>query len=322
MVLSTLLWVAVGVGGLHLNLGSGSGAALGAIAGEAQGLVSLYGTIASRAPDGRVVELDTQFLSVRTIARRLALPVGITCAADGSLYVAETHRQRIVRLDRFTGALQTVVRGDRTIPSVPFAPYFVTFSPAGDLFFTTVTPSVGAVSFAGLWRLPAGARPEQVEQLLPPERFPDAFGLGPLAFLSEGPYAGDLLVLVWNETQPAWVARVPAPDFSTVVTFIPPEERELTFISGLAVASGGDVYITDWDGNRILRYAPDGTFRDVVDLSLQKPNQIVFDSSGTMYITTTVFGPDARSALHIVYPGGGQRVIGGVDDLYGLAVCE
>jgi len=284
---------------------------------RAQFSARVFTTIALRAPYGKVTELDLQLLGVRTIARGLDVPVGIACAPDGSLYVAELgDRDQIVRLDPFSGQRLSTYELRSPYPPFPTSrPYFLTFAPTGELFVTTVSPP-------GLWRLSLETR--EAVQLLTSKPFPNAFGLANPTFLTTGPFAGDLLVAVWTDVEGTeWVARLPSPDFNTVEVFVPPGDQGLSLIGGIALGPEGDLYVSDWTRQgRILRYSPEGAFVDLLDLEVQFPLQMAFDSQGMMYLTATQFGQRGHASLRIVYPGGGQQLIGGLTNVYGLAVCE
>ena len=119
------------------------------------------------------------------------------------------------------------------------------------------------------------------------------------------------------------MARIPAPDYTTVKEFIPPGDQGLTLIGGIVLGPGGDLYVSDWtERGRILRYSPNGAFLEALDLQVRWPLQMAFDPQGVMYLTATQFGQRGRASLRIVYPGGGQQVIGGLTNVFGIAVCE
>jgi len=296
----------------------------------AQFSARVFATIAEHAPDGRVVEVDFQLLGVRTIARGFDVPAGLLCTPDGYLYVADVYKQAIWQLDPRTGRKELLVQGKSPPPGLNFAPNFMTFDSTGNLIITTRSlfrPRLNTGTFIGLLRFRPGSRPYEAEQLLPAGAFPNANFLRNPVFLTSGPYAGDLLVLAFDardrEGTTSHVVRIPAPTFDRVEEFIPAGDHGLSRMAGIAVNPEGDVFVADFDNRRILQYAPDGTYLGVLTtLSTSYPNQIAFDSSGTMYVTATVFGAREKGALHIVYPNGSQQVIGGVNGILGLAICE
>ena len=283
---------------------------------KAQFPARVFMSISLPAPDGKVAELERQLLGTRTIARGLDRPIGLVCGPDGSLYVAERNRRQIVRLDPATGGRSDTFPLRSSVPPfAAFRPYWLTFASTGEMFVTTVDPP-------GLWRLSLERR--EAVQLLTSAPFPDAFGLANPTFLTTGPFAEDLLVAVWTDVEGTeWVARIPHPDYTTVEEFIPPGDRGLHLIGGIALDPEGNLLVSDFTRRgRILRYSPEGSFRDLLDVEVQYPLQMAFDSQKVMYLTAAQLGERGKASLRIVYPGGGQQVIGGLTSVFGVAVCE
>jgi L-arabinonolactonase len=67
--------------------------------------------------------------------------------------------------------------------------------------------------------------------------------------------------------------------------------------AGSAVPDGGTideegfVWVTHWDGWRVVRYAPDGSTDRVVELPIQKPTSCMFGGPGlkTLYLTSAIW---------------------------------
>jgi sugar lactone lactonase YvrE len=60
---------------------------------------------------------------------------------------------------------------------------------------------------------------------------------------------------------------------------------------GGTIDAEGFVWITHWDGWRVVRYAPDGTTNRVVELPIQKPTSCMFGGADlrTLYLTSAVW---------------------------------
>ena len=60
---------------------------------------------------------------------------------------------------------------------------------------------------------------------------------------------------------------------------------------GSTVDAEGYMWNAQWDGWRLVRYAPDGTLDRVVDLPVQKPTSVMFGGRNleTLYVTTAIW---------------------------------
>jgi glucose/arabinose dehydrogenase len=240
------------------------------------------------------------------IASGLSDPHDITCSPDGRLYVNEPYgpdnRSRIVRFNQDgSGRMEIAEWPERVL-----RPSAMVFAPNGDLYFgTALTQSDGPTK--GVWRISGALQTANVpEQILPPEVFskPGAGfnnNVSPYAFLTAGPFAGDLLIV--DVGSQGRVLRAAKPDFKTLAEFIPAfKDAETSFDfrpAGLAINSKGDVFVNDFTNDKVLRYGPDGSFKGVI-AKLDNPNQIAIGPDDMIHVTNAFF------------PGGGGAVRGGL----------
>ena len=60
---------------------------------------------------------------------------------------------------------------------------------------------------------------------------------------------------------------------------------------GSTIDAEGYMWNAQWDGWRLVRYAPDGRVDRIVELPVQKPTSVMFGGKdlGTLYITTAIW---------------------------------
>lgn len=58
---------------------------------------------------------------------------------------------------------------------------------------------------------------------------------------------------------------------------------------GSAVDVEGCIWNAQWDGSRVVRYAPDGSIRQIIDMPVSRPTSCVFGGPdlGTLYVTSS-----------------------------------
>jgi hypothetical protein len=190
------------------------------------------------------------------------------------------------------------------------------FAPNGDLYFGSVSVRYGEPT-KGIWRIPAEALgaesgPCHAEQVLPGRLFPAVVGnkisFGPYAFLTKGPYAGDLLIVYDGDYYGKTVAggrifRAIRPGYRSIIDFVvshPPFSP-----AGLAVNPEGDVFISDFGKGTILQYDSNGHFQRKY-ASLKNANQIAIGFDGTVYVTNATFDKNGmvEGGLFVYDPSG------------------
>jgi len=333
---------------LGLGILSGLGGALG-VAQPPPGQGTVYVTKAVYAPDGAILKpLDIGLGLFQTVVRDLGDPHNVLCGPDGRLYVNDLWRSergrevhRILRFNQDGSGRTAVAEWD----SDELRPGAMVFAPDGDLYFGTVSTDGGQLT-KGIWRIPGALQADREfnppKQILSPDIFtpPPSDKVGaaaePYAFLTTGPFAGDLLIIdspwVFSSDSEAEfvgdrVLRARSPDFTQVEEFIPrhkdPDTGEPFSAAGLAVTSEGDILITDFDNDKILRYGPDGTFKGIF-AGMESPNEIAVGPDGLVYVTNVTFeerGP-LRGGLFIFDPEGNPLVSANFNIfLKGVTVC-
>jgi L-arabinonolactonase len=60
---------------------------------------------------------------------------------------------------------------------------------------------------------------------------------------------------------------------------------------GSTIDAEGYMWNAQWDGWRLVRYAPDGTIERIVDLPVQRPTSVMFGGKDlrTLYVTTAIW---------------------------------
>jgi streptogramin lyase len=270
--------------------------------------ITVYLTKPAPEPgDGAVLRLDalpqgSQAAQITEIVTGLTGPENIVCGPDKRLYVEDIVQEdgvtisRIVRYNR-DGSESTVIvkgKGENMNPAA------MAFAPNGDLYFSTFGD--------GLWRLKGADPANQPEQVLSfTTRFYKHRSHGSLSFIPTGSLQGDLLLVDTDRT--GRVLKAKAPDYTTVVEFIP--ESGSFRPAGVAVNSKGEIFVTHFhntDG-RIFKYAPDGTPQGAFS-PLNFANQIWIDSTDTAWVTNAVFsGNSVRGGLNRFAPDGTRTLI-------------
>jgi sugar lactone lactonase YvrE len=300
----------------------------------------VYITKAEDFPYGEIIKPEDLILGkFTTIASGLGTPRSILCGPDGRLYVtdlwAEEGGHEVNRILRFNqdGSGRTVVaQWDSDV----LRPEAMVFSPNGDLYFGTGSIEEGKLT-QGIWRIPSALQADEQfnppEQVLPPSAFlaPTSdveYLVTPFAFLTTGPFQGDLLISDaprTSGTPEGRVLRALHPDFTSVEEFIPAfkDPRGKPFLpAGLAINSQGDVFVTDFANGKILRYGPDGVFKGVFAI-LEWANQIAIGPDDIVYVTNVSFlpgGPE-RGSLTVYDPNGKWLAAGWGMHWRGVTVC-
>jgi sugar lactone lactonase YvrE len=320
---------------LALAAASSSAVTLGAGLQPPPGKGTVYITKVAPAPDGAIMKpLDLGLGILTSIVSGLAAPFDLLCGPDGRLYVTERwaveKNQPVNRILRFNqdGSGRTLVA---QWPASELQLSGMAFAPNGDLYFGTMTIQGQEYQpTQGIWRIPGALQADQQfnppEQILPPHSFRKptrSDSVRPVAFLTSGPFQGDLLIIdvpSWTGTPGGRVLRAPKPEFNTLVEFIPAHNNPAPFFpQGLALNSQGDVFVTDHVNKKILRYEPDGT-RKGIFAEITGPMQIAIGPDDLAYIT--VWQGSSAGALLILAPDG--KSLGSAQfpmRMYGVTVC-
>ena len=65
---------------------------------------------------------------------------------------------------------------------------------------------------------------------------------------------------------------------------------------GIAVDDAGSVWVADRENDRIQRFDPDGRYLE--EWGVQRPTNVVFDTSGNVFVSELTWPPGARSQMH------------------------
>lgn len=293
--------------------------------------VHVYLTKMKSAPLGAVVRFERSLLMFPPVVTGLNYPRIVVCGPDGKLYVTEG--ERILRFNQ-DDSERTVV-----MDKAGLWPDSIVFAPNGDLYFGTISMR-HRESSQGVWRIQGVIGADQFpdpEQVLPPSLFlpPTSdtyYNVRPYAFLTTGPFEGDLLIIDGPNTHDlpgGQVLRAVAPDYSSVIVFIPPQldpQTQKPFLPfSLALNSEGDVFVTDFTNGKVLRFGPDGTPQGTfAKIGVAYANQIAISSSNTAYVTNyVVHGSSNEGGLAIIKPDGSiEASISVGTRLRGVTVCE
>lgn len=211
--------------------------------------------------------------SWQQVADTHGFALGIALDADGRLYVCDMVRSEVVRVDASTGGVESYSSGTAARPMR--VPNYPVFGADGSLYVTD----------SGDWDMGDGCiyriRPggEGEVWLTELDRFPNGCALS---------IAGDALFVVESNRPALW--RIPIRHDGTAGE--PVRECELpgTVPDGLAVGAGGEVFVSCYRPDRIIRISPAGLAETVVE-----------DPRGTVLAMPTnvaFYGPDlARVAV-------------------------
>jgi Ice-binding-like len=249
------------------------------------------------------------------IATGLTSAEGLTCGADRRLYLSQSGvfggPMRIVRLDQNGQHKATIVDFSKVAGLAGSGgPSGLAFDPSHSvtgLFFGT-TLSQG-LSNTGMWN-EASLGPIQSVLPFPPQG--NANGAGATAFLTAGPFKGNLLAV--DEANKK-VIRVPPP-FSAAQAGIDFITANLTSPVGLAINGAGNVFVSNTDGS-IQQFGPDGTSLGLYATTGLHNMNITFDPTGHTLIVATQEGP----VLEIL-ANGAQESLGTVVGGDGIAICK
>ncbi len=209
-------------------------------------------------------------------------PIGLTFAADGTLYATCITEGRVVRIDPVTGAVATVATGFTE-------PLMLRFADARTLVVTD--RAAGQVR-----RVPLGA---------------DGLGAGPTALLGSGWSApcgltvesgGALLVL--NQSSGALDRITLAGAVTRGVLTGAPNAVEAEF------DPAGRLWLTEY-GSEVYTY--DATLRREQTLTgFDHPVGVVFDAAGNAYVSNSRFGGPGATVIRVTPAGARSDVITGL----------
>lgn len=300
------------------------------------GVDTVYLTKPAPSPDGTIVTpFDLGLSLYRTVLNSLSFPETILCAADGRLYFTQTfnpqtagataailiHEQRIVdRSDRTFHQLMRVNQDGSSLAvlvewdSLTLQPSSLVATAGGDLYLGTT--SQDGMPTQGLWQIRNGYQAQGAslgfpQLLIPAEQFQApvervSYSVRPQAILRAGAYAGDLLIIdapVPSLIEGGRVLRAQGPAFTELFPFITPQidpQMQRPFKpAGLALTLRGEVLVTDFANDKVLRFGSDGQPLGVF-ASLKSPNQIAVGSDGMVYVTNLEFrGVNVTGGLFI-----------------------
>jgi len=236
---------------------------------------------------------------------------GLACGPDRRLYVAQSGvsggPMRIVRLDQNGQHVKTVVDFSK-YPALaasggPTGPSF-SHSGGGQLFFSTT--QARGLSNTGAWNESSSG---PVQSILPFQPNGNSNGGAATAFLTTGPFAGNLLAV---DVANSKVVRVPPPFGSAQagIDFI----TNLTGPVGLAINHAGNVFVSNTDGT-IQQFGPDGTSLGLYATTGLHNMNVTF--VGPVLLIATQDGP-----VIMILADGIQEDIGSVVGGDGIAVCK
>jgi hypothetical protein len=244
---------------------------------------------------------------------------GLACGPDRRLYLAQSGvlggPMQIVRLDQNGQNQKTVVDfskvpglaasgGPKGVSFVPFAPNH--YGPVPLFFSTTLAQGL---SNTGVWKSPLSL---PVQSVLPFPPNGNSNGGGATAFLTAGPFAGNLLAV---DEANGKVVRV-SPPFGAGQAGIDFITTHLTGPVGLATNKAGNVFVSNTDGT-IQQFGPDGTSLGLYATTGLHNMNVTFDPTGQALVVATQNGP-----VIMVLPDGTQETLGTVVGGDGIAICE
>jgi hypothetical protein len=152
--------------------------------------------------------------------------------------------------------------------------------------------------------------PSPVQVMSPLAANGSANGGGPIAFLTAGPYAGNLLTL---DVANGIVLRV-APPFTSAQAGIGFITTNMVGPQGLVVNPAGNVFVSNSDGS-IVQFANDGTYLgQFATTGLHNMNMV---ARKTSLFVVTQEGP-----VFWIQPSGVATVIGTVVGAAGIGICQ
>jgi len=93
---------------------------------------------------------------------------------------------------------------------------------------------------------------------------------------------------------------------------------------GLAIDPFDNVFVANAQGDTIMKYTPDGAFTVFADASmgLSHPTDLLFDATGTLFVTNAFGGPARTGSVQKFAPDGSATVFAdsGFNAAYGLAI--
>jgi hypothetical protein len=244
------------------------------------------------------------------IATGLTSAEGLVCSST-RLYVAQSGvfggPMRIVSLDQLGLNQQTLVDFNKA-PGLKTSggPEGLSFSGPALFFNTTLAQGL---SNTGVWQT-STSKPKPIQSVLPFAPNGTSNGGGATAFLTSGPFKGNLLAVDEANSR---VVRVPPP-FRVGQAGIDFITTNLTGPVGLAISKEGNVFVSNTDGT-IQQFGPDGT-----SLGL-------FANTGWHNMNIAFFGPNLMVATQDgpvieIPPNGIQEIIGTVVGGDGIALCK
>lgn len=265
---------------------------------------------ASSVSKGSVTRLVAPNLGESVIAQGLSSSEGMACGSNQLLYLAQSGVSggplRIVSMSQSGKNLKNFVNfEDFPQLSVSGGPVGTTFQPGtGTLFFST-TASNGFPN-SGVWSM---GKTGLSQVILPFASNGSSNGGAATAFLTNGPYAGNLLAVDVANNK---VVRV-APPFTSPQAGIDFITTSLTSAYGMAVNDLGNIFVSNTDGT-IEQFGSDGTFLgQFAATGLQNVN-IAFQGS-QLFVTTST------GSVIWIHSNGTQSTLGNVAGGNGVAIC-
>jgi Ice-binding-like len=247
------------------------------------------------------------------VATGLTSVEGLACGTNRLLYAAQSGvfggPSQIVSMDQ-NGMNQTTVVEFSTFPGLAASggPNGLSFSSTRSTLFFSTTLAQG-LSNTGVWQTSTSS-PAPVQSVLafPPNG--SSNGGGATAFLTTGPFAGNLLAVDEANRK---VIRV-TPPFNTAKTGINFIVSKLTSPVGLAVNTAGNIFVSNTDGT-IQQFGTTGKWLGL------------FATTGFHNMNIAFFGPDLIVATQDgpviqIAPNGTQETIGTVVGGDGVALCK
>jgi len=245
------------------------------------------------------------------IANGLPSAGGLACGSDRRLYLALSGvsggPRQILRFDQ-SGANRTVFVDFTQWSQLASSggPIGLRFGTQSSQLFFSTTDS-GGFSNTGVWSM--GSSPLQVMEPLPPNKSYN--GAGAAAFLTSGPFAGDLLTVdVANNKvvriSPPFNSAQPGIDFIT----------NLTSPQGVAVNSASNVFVSNTDGS-VDQFGPDGTSLGLFVNTGMLNMDITVSSTGNSFVVATQEGP-----VILILADGTQITLATVQGGDGVTVCR